>query len=195
MTQYGAEQVTQALLQLVANGGNAARTAEQLHDGDFMVTESTLRSWKNDLHAEQYRRLEAEHGKELEREAVEQARLTVQRVGELERDVVERIGKALAGEDGLRLDTRDLPQTLRSLTDTKAKSIDRVLALTGRPVQPKDPGAGDVVKLLEAMAAKGYLRLAAGVELGPAQGALAEQGGDGSSGAGSVRNRVRDGDD
>lgn len=161
---YTPEQVTAALLQLVANGGNVKRTSDELIEDDFMVPESTLRLWKNDLHAEQYQRLEGEYGSELERAHVSVLRSTIERVGGLEDKVLDKIENAL--EEGKGIDVRDLPATLRSLTDTKAKSVDRLLALTGRPVQPKDPAGNDLVALLEGMAAKGYLRIAVGAEMG-----------------------------
>lgn len=163
MTEYTARQVTAALMQLVANNGNVHKTSEQLIDDDFQVPESTLRLWKNDLHAEQYTRLEGEYGKELEREAIDIARATMLRTAKLEDQVLDVIEAKLA--DG-KIDTRDLPQTLRSLTDTKAKTTDRLLSLTGRPVQPKDPAGNDLVQLVLGMIDRGYVRAAAGVEFG-----------------------------
>lgn len=153
--QYSPEQVTGALMQLVANGGNAAQTAKQVE-----IPEQTLRAWKNDVHSEQYRRIEDNHGRELERQAVEQARETIVRAGEIERELLEKARTA-------RPDV--VPQALRAVTDVKAKNVDRMLALTGRPVQPKET-QGDIVQLLKTMMDKGYVRLAAGISLDENQG-------------------------
>lgn len=163
---YSPAQVTAALMQLVANGGNVKRTSEQLVDDDFQVPESTLRLWKNETHSEQYTRLEEQYGKELEREAVEIARGTMLRAAGLEELVLDKIAARL---DEDKIDARDLPTVLRSLTDTKAKTTDRLLALTGRPVQPKDPAGNDLVQLVLGMIDRGLVRAAAGVEFTPQQ--------------------------
>lgn len=161
---YTAQQVTAALMQLVANRGNVRKTAEELVDDGFQVPESTLRAWKNDVHSEQYTRLEEQYGKELEREAIEMARSTMLRTANLETRVLDRIDDLLDPDKPGTIDARDLPQTLRSLTDTKAKTTDRLLSLTGRPVQPKDPAGNDLAQLVLGMVDRGLVRLAAGVE-------------------------------
>ena len=145
------EKVTEALLQLVANAGNVAKTAKQVD-----LPEQTLRHWKNDTHAEQYRRLEEQHGRELELQAIDQARQTIVRAGEIERELLEKAKDS-------RPDM--VPQALRAVTDVKAKNVDRLLSLTGRPVQPKDPGGNDLVALMQSMVDRGYLKVAAGVSL------------------------------
>lgn len=161
---YTAGEVTAALLQLVANDGNVRKTSEELIDDGFQVPESTLRLWKNDTHREQYLRLEQEHGKNLEREAVNIAQARMLRAANLEERVLQKIEDAL--DDG-KLDVRDLPQTLRALTDTKGKTTDQLLKLTGRPTAPKDPGGNDLVQLVLGMVDRGLVRAAAGVELRP----------------------------
>lgn len=151
---YTPQQVTTALMQLVANGGNAAKTAEMLHDDEFQVPEATLRRWKNDTHAEQYRRLEDNYAAELEAEAIQRARIRLREADEIEGKLLERAESA----------SPDLvPQALRAVADVKAKSGNLLMQLTGRPIAPKDQGSGDVAKLLMAMVDKGYLRLAPAV--------------------------------
>lgn len=143
--------VTRALLQLVANAGNVAKTAKEVG-----VPESTLRSWKNDLHSEQYRRLEEDHGRELELQAADQARQTIVRAGEIERELLERARQAQSDM---------VPQALRAVTDVKAKNVDRLLSLTGRPVQPRDSDGNDLIGLVKSMVDRGYVRVVAGVQL------------------------------
>lgn len=169
---YSAEQVTRALLQLAANKGNVRQTAEQLIDDDFMVSESLLRSWKNDTHREQYQRLQAEHGKEEEAGHVDQLRSTIGRAAGLEEKVLDKIEGLLDPEGTGYIENRDLPATLRALTDTKAKSVDRLLSLTGRPRDPTGPTGNDLMQLLQGMADRGYLRLAVGVDVGQPAPAL-----------------------
>jgi hypothetical protein len=152
---YTTAQVTTALMQLVANGGNVKRTAEELIDEEFQVPETTLRAWKNDVHAERYRQLEDAYGSELEAEAVQAARLRLQRAAEIEGDLLERAGEVRTPEL--------VPQALRAVADVKSKSGNLLMQLTGRPTAPKDTGNGDVIKLLQTMADRGYLSLAAPV--------------------------------
>lgn len=151
MSKTADGKVTEALLQLVANGGNVEQTAKQVG-----VAASTLRAWKNDRHAERYRRLEESHGTELERQAVELARARMIRASEIEGELLERAAKA----------TPDMvPQALRAVSDVKAKATQQVLTLTGRSIDPKGASTGDLVQLLESMAAKGFVRIAAGIDL------------------------------
>lgn len=153
--------VTKALMQLVANGGNVKRTAEELIDEEFQVPEPTLRHWKAEVHAEQYRRLEEAYGKELEQEAVEQARLNIQLAGQKKRALLNRIDPEKTPSD-------QLAATLKAVTDAEAKGTQGLLQLTGRPTNPTgDQSAGEVVRLLQTMASKGYLALAPGVSIEP----------------------------
>ena len=153
--------VTKALMQLVANGGNVKKTAEDLIDEAFQVPEPTLRAWKNDRHVEQYRRLEEAYGKELEAEAVEQARLNIQLAGQKKRALLSRIDPEKTPSD-------QLAATLKAVTDAEAKGTQGLLQLTGRPTNPTgDQSAGEVVRLLQTMASKGYLALAPGVSIEP----------------------------
>jgi ATP:corrinoid adenosyltransferase len=162
MTDYSPEMVTKALMQLVANGGNLKRTTNELIDDEFQVPESTLRYWRDEEHSEQYRRLDDEYGRRLESEAIDAARQLIAKSDDLQHDLLDQIKSKL---DEGKLDTRDLGQTLRAATDTKAKNVDRLLALTGRPVHGQVAGASDIVTLVEQMIAKGYVRAAAGIEL------------------------------
>jgi hypothetical protein len=160
-TEYSPEQVTKALMQLVANGGNVSKTAEDLVDDEFQVPVATLRAWKNDRHAEQYRRLEEAYGKELEAEAVEVARLNIRLAGDKKRALLERIDPEKTPSD-------QIAQTLKAVTDAEAKGTDGLLKLTGRPTNPQgDHSAGEVVRLLTTMAERGYLQLAPGISVEP----------------------------
>jgi transposase-like protein len=138
--------VTQALVKLVENQGNVAATARELE-----VSEHTLRKWKNDTYAEQYHQLEVRHGDTLEQVAVQQARENIRRAGKIEKDLLERASEIT--------DTRMVPQALKAVSDSKAKNVDKLLALTGRPKTDEKPAAEGFMQLLEGMARKGYLRI------------------------------------
>lgn len=156
--QYSPEQVTKTLAQLVANGGNVSKTADELIDDEFQVPVATLRHWKNETHVEQYRRLEERYGLELEAAAVAQARLNIELAGQKKRTLLQQV------PDKPPVD--QLAQLLKAVTDAESKGTQGLLQLTGRPTNPQgDQGSGEVVKLLTVMAQKGYLSLAPGVSI------------------------------
>lgn len=158
LTRYTPEQVTMALMALVANGGNVAKTADQLIGDEFQVPADRLRAWKNDTHAQRYRDLEERYGNELENEAIQHARTVLGKAAEIELELLEKV----------RTPSPELaPQALRAVADVKSKNVNAVLALTGRtPTGQKDTGA-DVVKLFQGMVDKGWLKLSPGVDLEP----------------------------
>lgn len=158
---YSSEMVTKALMSLVANRGNVSKTAEELIDDEFQVPVATLRAWKNDVHAEQYRRLESAYGKELEAEAVEMARANVVLAGQKKRGLLDRVDPEKTPYD-------QLAATLKAVTDAEAKGVTQLLQLTGRPTNPQgDQSSGEVVRLLQTMAERGYLQLAPGISVDP----------------------------
>jgi hypothetical protein len=153
---YDAEQ----LMRLVANQGNCARTASELIDDDFQVPRETLARWKTDLYAEQYRRLEDQHGKELEQEAVEQARLNIQLAGQKKRTLLEQV------PDKPPVD--QIAALLKAVTDAESKGVQGLLQLTGRPTNPQGNSAtNDVVQLLQKMKEVGFVSFAPGVSIEP----------------------------
>lgn len=154
---YTPEQVTRALVELAGHGGNCQAASEALVDDEFMVPVATLRRWKREVHAEQYRKIEDEQGRELERVAAEQARLTIVRAGQLERDMLEEMTP-----DRVPKEVR--PQALRAIADVKSKNVDKLLQLTGRPVTNTQPS--DFAQLLAGMAAKGIVKLNVSIEPG-----------------------------
>jgi hypothetical protein len=155
---YTPEMVTKALAQLVANGGNVSKTAEDLIDDEFQVPVATLRHWKNETHAEQYRRLEERYGKELEELAVAQARLNIELAGQKKRALLNQVPE--------KPPVDQLAQLLKAVTDAESKGTQGLLQLTGRPTNPVgNQETGEVLKLLQTMADRGYLTLAPGVSV------------------------------
>lgn len=151
---YTPRQVTTALMQLAANAGNVAKTVRDVAS-DVGVTEGTLRAWKNDVHSEQYRRIEETYGQQLEHEAIQRARARLAEADEAEGELLQKVRESKG----------DLvPQALRAVADVKAKNGNLLMQLTGRPVAPRDQSGGDVVKLLQTMVDKGYLRMAPEVQ-------------------------------
>lgn len=152
---YSPEQVTMALMSLVANGGDVKATAEELIDDEFQVPVTTLRTWKDRTHAERYRELELKYGEELERMTIEKLRRNADRAAQIEAELLEEIAR------GVPMEQR--AQALRAVADSRSKSVDKLLAMTGR-----DPGGRggetDLVGLMRSLAAKGLVKV--NVELG-----------------------------
>lgn len=148
-----------ALVQLVADHGNTRTTADRLINDEFQVSEATLRRWRDEMYAEQYARLRAKHGTSLEEEAVNQARENVRLAGQKKRELLNKVDPEKTAPD-------QLAAVLKAVTDAEAKSTNGLLQLTGRPTNPVgDQSAGEVVKLLQVMADKGFLALAPGVSI------------------------------
>ena len=89
---------------------------------------------------------------EQEAEMARKLRNNAERAIEIEADLLEKAANA---------QPRDVPQALRAVADVKAKSVDKLMALTGRA--PSESGA-DLGATLASLAGKGFLRM--NVELG-----------------------------
>jgi hypothetical protein len=74
--------------------------------------------------------------------------------------------KALRYEDTLLdkvKDSRDVPQALRAVADSRAKSVETLMKLTGRDVhRPSDDFAG----IMQGLASKGLVKLNVSLEVG-----------------------------
>lgn len=155
---YTPEQVTMALMSMVAHGGDVSAVAEELIDEEFQVPAPTLRRWKNETYAERYRELELKYADELEQITIEKLRRNAEAAAKVEAQLIEDIGRGVPPEQR--------PQALRAIADSRAKSVDKLLAMTGR-----DPSGGrdapDFGELLRSLAAKGLVKV--NVELGAGQ--------------------------
>jgi hypothetical protein len=156
---YSQEQVTKALLALAANAGDAKLTAEQLHDGDFKVTEATLLLWRHEHHRERYERFARELAYERESRVVGVLQETLVETARIKKGLLDKVEESarrpeLAGH------------ALRAITDAESKSTSSLLALTGRPTDGRrEVGAEAMVRLVEGLAAKGLVNVAGGLVL------------------------------
>jgi hypothetical protein len=156
---YSTEQVTKALLALAANSGDAKLTAAQLSEGDFQISEATLLLFKHEEHAERYGRFEKELAAERERRTVSVLQETIVETSRIKLGLIEKV-EASASRPELA------GHALRAMTDAEAKSVNNLLALTGRPTDGKQEGGVEhMVRMVEGMAARGYLSLASGLSL------------------------------
>lgn len=147
-TDYTPEQITLGLMAVAAHGGDCTVAGEELLDDEFQVPVATLRRWITQTHAERYKQIVQEHGHELEQHTVEILRGNAKKAAEIERDLL---------DDMKTVPLEQKPQALRAVADVKAKSVDKLLALTGRPTDGAPPS--DLPALLRSMAAKGVVKL------------------------------------
>ena len=121
--------------------------------------EPTLHRWKNELHAEQYRRLSEKYGKELEQEAVANARAVILKAHDEQLKMIDKVAKA---------DFNLAPQALKALTDAKKSATQELMQLTGRPISPQgSEGTNEIVKLASKLIEAGLMKPVPGVTLEP----------------------------
>jgi hypothetical protein len=144
-SQHTAEEITRALATLVECHGNSNEAAKQTG-----IPAGTLRRWRTSSHSAEYERLEAAHGKEIEDELVARWRENARRAGEVEAKLIERTESAM-----MTMSSKDASAAARNMADVKSKSIDKVLALTGR--EPTAKPIEDFMVLVEHMQARGFI--------------------------------------
>lgn len=157
-----------ALQALARNEGDVAETASELINDEFQVPRSTLIEWMTETHAEQYHRIVDQLGNENERRVIAQAHNVTVRAGEVQADLVEHLATLL---DTGKLRPELVPQSIRALTDARAKSVNSVLLLTGRSITG-DTGGADVeamTRLVEGLQSLGLVKIAPNIAatLGP----------------------------
>lgn len=145
-TRFTPPQIGQGIAALALASGSPAEAKKLL---DFEVSTETLRKWRDETHHQQYEDSLRKIQLEIEADTVLKLRKIANRALEIEADLLEKCAKAAP---------REIPQALRAVADTKTKSIDKLLALTGRAPEQQD-GSYDLRALLEGMADKGLLTL------------------------------------
>ncbi len=127
---YPPEKVTAALVVLAELGGNVKAAAKRTG-----ISQPTLRDWRSEKHAAQYDEIRTKFGRELEEQLITTARVNAHRAGEVEAELIERMRT---------VSDKDAPAALRAITDAKAKNVDKLLSLTGRPsaiTENRDPSS------------------------------------------------------
>lgn len=154
---YTSRQITTALTALVRDHGDVEVTAGRLIGDEFMVSADTLALWKADTHAEQYRRLEEQLGREIERDAIMRTQQIIKRSGELKLELLERVGAITRQEL--------VPQALRAVSDAGAKATTELMQLTGRPVSGAsgDASVDAMLRLVTGLQETGLIKIAPSV--------------------------------
>lgn len=146
---YTQEQITEGLLAVIAAAGNAAEGERQTG-----VPAATLRGWRNEQYADLYRRLEEQYGRQIEEEIVARARENANAAAQaVQEGIAATVDEIRSGK------CRDVAKATELLAKTMSVSVDRVLSLTGRPVNPEGTSAKDILALISTMQAAGVLRV------------------------------------
>ncbi|UTI65596.1 hypothetical protein NBH00_05145 [Paraconexibacter antarcticus] len=149
---FSPAQQREAVNALAISGGKPGAAQALL---DFDISTDTLRRLRDDSHAQQYADALIRVQREIEADTVVNLRSLAKRATEIEAELLEKAARA---------QPRDIPQALRAVADVKSKSVDKLLALTGRSPEAA-AGDGDLRSLLEGMAAKGLVRLSVNLDI------------------------------
>lgn len=151
-TDYTDEQISEALIAMVASGGNAAEASRRLAENDppLEVPPRTLRSWRSDVHADRYRRLDLDYTSQLEEQIVAHARENARRAAEVERQLIERTSARVE-----QLDGKEAAIAAKNMSDVKSKNVEKFMALTGR--QPTTPADQGMLQLVMGLVDRGIL--------------------------------------
>lgn len=146
---YTDEQVERGLEALARNGGSGSGAAAELlaAKDSLIVVPEDLYQWKAN-HPERFRQLEAAHADQLEERTVQGLRSNAHKAAEVAGDLLDKIDPATV---------EDVPGTLKAVADVQSKSVDKLMAMTGRT--PEGHRNLGMEELLRAMAAKGLVRL------------------------------------
>lgn len=125
---YTQEEITRGLMAMVAWAGKAVDASKSLKEQGLDVPTSTLRTWIQTTHSDEYQELRSKYAHKLEEALVRDMREVAIRATRAQQKAVEEAEKRL--ERGA--DT-DPARTAAALSKVSQTSTDKLLALTGRP--------------------------------------------------------------
>lgn len=132
MTRHDEKTVELALGCIVACAGSTTDARKLLLAKDVDIADSTLRNWRDNVHAERYAELASEHGKTLEEAIVREIRELAARA-----TVVQRKALELAEEriDDKKVTAPEAARMAKDLAHVTGQNVDKLLTLTGRPTE------------------------------------------------------------
>lgn len=140
-----ATRMQRGFVALALCGDNSVRASEQCG-----VPDATLRRWRRE-HRHEYDRVRRELAPRLESIVVAEQYAFIIEAGHAKRLALAKTMDALEND---QIPARDLPGALRNITTAEAISIDKVLALSGRPTSiVEHRSAAELVRKLAAMGA------------------------------------------
>lgn len=150
---YSLQEITQALLALIAWAGNAGAACNALKaEGKVAPDKGTLLKWSRGAHAELYQKLHEQHAGALENQLVAEFRMVARHATDGARLAIERATEQLeAGKD------RDPARTAANLATVADKATGKVLALSGRPTSIREDRRNPE-DLLRALIGMGVLK-------------------------------------
>lgn len=137
------------LIALAAHAGQAGPASRALKGQGVDIGESTLRSWK-DSKRKEYDELRERYGRHLEQEIVRSMREAVAYTQGVILKAVVAAEKRL--DDGRDIDPSKTAAALSRVVGTEA---DKLLAFTGRPINPTSDRSPD--QIIAALKARGLL--------------------------------------
>ena len=149
---FSEEDLTTALMSLVAWAGNASAAARYLKsEKGISVSVATLCDWKV-RHGERYDELREKYQAQLEGNLAHELRDCARLAVEVERLALEKTRERLeAGKE------RDPSRAAANLAMVAAKSTDKLMTLTARPTQITENR--DATEILRSLVARGVLTL------------------------------------
>lgn len=126
---FSDEQVKQALLAVVGNPTYES-ASETLDQEGLQVSAVTLRRWAKDTHVVQFEKLREEWAPKIEAQLANNLLDNARLAAETERLAIER-----AHDELTRGVAREPAKIARDLSQVKSQSVDKRLALQGRPTQ------------------------------------------------------------
>jgi len=144
--RYTAEEVTRGLVAMVAWAGRPTDAARTLKEEGLDVPTSTLRSWVDTTHRDQYEELRGKYADKMEAVLVNTYREVALRATMVQRKAVEEAEKRLdRGAD------TDPARTAAALSKVSQVSTDKLMSLTGRPqVITEERGMTEILRSLAA---------------------------------------------
>lgn len=145
------DKIESGLMAVVAEGNNLAAASRRSG-----VPAATLKAWRDDRYPEMFSRLKERYEREVEDQVVASARRNALAAAEAIADGIQ------ATHDGIRDGSiRDPARASADLARVMGQSVDRVLAMTGRPISPTDGGLNGM-SLVKSLVEAGILNVAPG---------------------------------
>jgi hypothetical protein len=148
--RYTEEQIDQVLETLAACDGNLKWAADRLFEAEFdpIPKWETMKRWRDEMYVERYQAIVVRSKEQIEDRTIDALRRTALRASEVEAGLLERLPNV--SDD-------NLAQALRAAADVKSKSVDKLLAMTGRA--PDRTPSMSMEQLLHGLAAKGLAQI------------------------------------
>jgi hypothetical protein len=144
--RYTQEEITKGLMAMVGWAGRAVDARRALEVEGLDIPTSTLRTWVESTHREQYEELRSKYSDKMEAILINNYRELAVRTSMVQRKAIEEAEKRLdRGAD------TDPARTAAALSKVSQVSTDKLMSLTGRPtVITEERGMSEILRSLAA---------------------------------------------